>query len=80
MSFDPNVKYLVDKAMAEARTGDSRTRLLMRVESDAKRLALSIVEYEEYVQAEMAHQHQDVDDQQVDHAQDASMEDPEDGP
>jgi hypothetical protein len=50
----------------------------MKVETNAKALALSIVEYEDFCQ----HQHemnQQQDDDQVGHAPDASMEEPEEG-
>ncbi len=69
--------------MADARTGDSRTRLLMRIEANAKQLALSIAEYDDFCQADLAHQqhqqHDQQDDDQTGHAPDVSVEEPEEG-
>ncbi|KAB5569989.1 hypothetical protein GE09DRAFT_958018 [Coniochaeta sp. 2T2.1] len=46
-SNDPVVRYTVERAMAEVRTADRRTRQIMMIEIAAKQLALQIVEYEE---------------------------------
>lgn len=46
-STDPVVKYTVDRAMAEVRNADRKTRKIMSIEIAAKQLALQILEYEE---------------------------------
>jgi hypothetical protein len=46
-SNDPVVRYTVERAMAEVRSADRRTRHLMMIEIAAKQLALQIIEYEE---------------------------------
>lgn len=46
-SNDPVVRYTVERAMAEVRSADRRTRQIMMIEIAAKQLALQIVEYEE---------------------------------
>lgn len=48
-SNDPVVRYTVERAMAEVRTSDRRTRQIMMIEIAAKQLALQIVEYEDSV-------------------------------
>jgi hypothetical protein len=59
MSFDNQVKYILESAMAGVRAADTRQRLLAKIESNAKALALSIVEYEEYLQSDEAAMAQD---------------------
>ena len=53
--FDVNVRYLVDKILADTRAGavDTKSRLLKRIEADATALALSIAEYEQFCQREI---------------------------
>ncbi|OIW33205.1 hypothetical protein CONLIGDRAFT_677007 [Coniochaeta ligniaria NRRL 30616] len=46
-SNDPVVRYTIERAMAEVRSADRRTRQIMMIEIAAKQLALQIVEYEE---------------------------------
>lgn len=46
-SNDPVVRYTVERAMAEVRSADPRTRQIMMIEIAAKQLALQIVQYEE---------------------------------
>jgi hypothetical protein len=41
------VRYTIERAMAEVRSADRRTRQIMMIEIAAKQLALQIVEYEE---------------------------------
>jgi hypothetical protein len=63
ISYDANVRYVVDTAMQSVRNtgGDQRARLLARIETHARTLALSIQEYEGWVQSEeAAMSHQDV--------------------
>ena len=61
ISYDANVRYLVDATMQSIRNtvADQRTRLLARIETNARSLALSIQEYEDYMQSEEAMSHQD---------------------
>jgi len=46
-SNDPLVRFTVERAMAEVRSADRRTRQIMMIDIAAKQLALQIVEYEE---------------------------------
>lgn len=59
ISFDNQVKYILESAMAGVRSADTRQRLLAKIEANAKALALSIVEYEEYLQSDEAAMAQD---------------------
>jgi hypothetical protein len=47
IAADPVVRYTVERAMAEVRAADKRTRQMMLVEIAARQLAIQIVEYEE---------------------------------
>jgi hypothetical protein len=63
ISYDGNVRFVVESAMQSIRNtnGDQRARLLARIETHARNLALSIQEYEDYMQSEeAAMSHQDV--------------------
>jgi hypothetical protein len=46
---DRDAKSIVDKAFQEVKGADRRTRLLMQIETDARRLALTIQDYEDYM-------------------------------
>lgn len=61
ISYDANVRYLVDAAMQSIRNtgGDQRARLLARIETNARLLAISIQEYEDFMQSDEALSHQD---------------------
>jgi 3-dehydrosphinganine reductase len=47
MTHDPVVRYTIERAMAEVRGADRKTRQIMMIEIAAKQLALQILEYEE---------------------------------
>ncbi|KAJ9154851.1 hypothetical protein NKR23_g2220 [Pleurostoma richardsiae] len=66
-SDDPNVRYTVEKAIADVRRADRSTRHLMKIEIKAKQLALEIVEYEEAVQQQQQHQQHQQQQQQQQH-------------
>lgn len=54
MSFDNQVKYIIESTMSGIRAADTRQRLLAKIEANAKALALSIVEYEDFLQSDEA--------------------------
>ncbi|KAK1768527.1 hypothetical protein QBC33DRAFT_489818 [Phialemonium atrogriseum] len=58
MSNDPVVRYTIDRAIADLRAADRKTRQIMMIEIAAKQLALQILEYEESVAAEQQQQQQ----------------------
>ena len=58
MSNDPVLRYTIERAMADVRAADRKTRQIMMVEIAAKQLALQIIEYEESVAAEQQSQSQ----------------------
>ena len=55
---DPVVRYTVERAMADLRAADKRTRQMLMIEVAAKQLAWNILQFEE-TQAEDQHQVQD---------------------
>ncbi|KAK7935428.1 hypothetical protein PG985_000923 [Apiospora marii] len=57
-SSDPVVRYTVERAMADLRAADKRTRQMLMIEVAAKQLAWNIMQFEE-TQAEEQHQVQD---------------------
>ena len=64
-SADPLVRYQIERAMADVRAADRKTRQLLLIEATAKQLAHQIVTYEEILQDEQQqHQHQHHDQQQ----------------
>jgi hypothetical protein len=56
-SADPVVKYTIERAMADIRAADKRTRHMLLIEAAAKQLAFQITSYEEAVQEEQAQEH-----------------------
>lgn len=55
---DPVARYAIDRAVAEVRAADKKTRQLIAIEVKAKLLALQIVEYEDAVRDDPHSQHQ----------------------
>ncbi|KAH8668346.1 hypothetical protein BX600DRAFT_254445 [Xylariales sp. PMI_506] len=51
-SADPVVKYTIERAMADIRAADKKTRHMLMIEAAAKQLAFQIVAYEDAVQEE----------------------------
>lgn len=49
---DPLVKFHVEKAMADVRGADRKTRHLMAIEVTARQLALNIAQYEDVLREE----------------------------
>ncbi|KAM0819232.1 putative IBR domain-containing protein [Seiridium cardinale] len=66
-SADPVVKYTIERAMADIRAADKRTRHMLMIEAAAKQLAFQIVAYEETVHEEQVHEHAQVQAQAQGH-------------
>ncbi|KAL1871597.1 hypothetical protein VTK73DRAFT_1987 [Phialemonium thermophilum] len=57
MSSDPVVRFTIERAMADVRGADRKTRQIMMIEIAAKQLALQVIEYEESLAAEQQQHH-----------------------
>jgi hypothetical protein len=57
-SADPVVRYTIERAMADIRAADKKTRHMLMIEAAAKQLAFQIVSYEDIL-----HEEQDQQDQ-----------------
>lgn len=55
-STDPVVRFTVERAMAEMRSADKKTRSMLLVETAAKQLAFHIAQYEDAIQEEQDQQ------------------------
>lgn len=67
-SADPVVKYTIERAMADIRAADKRTRHMLMIEAAAKQLAFQVVAYEETLHEEQVHdQHAQVQAQAQGH-------------
>ncbi|KAI1847830.1 hypothetical protein JX265_009258 [Neoarthrinium moseri] len=76
-SADPVVKYTIERAMADIRAADKRTRHMLMIEAAAKQLAFQIVAYEDTVHEEHAQEHAQAHAQGHPPPPEAIMEEPE---
>ena len=56
-SENPVVRFTVERAMAEMRAADKKTRYMLMVEAAARQLAFNIAQYEDSVQEEQEQSH-----------------------
>lgn len=54
-SENPVVRFTVERAMAEMRAADKKTRYMLMVEAAARQLAFNITQYEDAIQEEHDH-------------------------
>ncbi|ORY69675.1 uncharacterized protein BCR38DRAFT_419772 [Pseudomassariella vexata] len=62
-SADPVVRYTIERAMADIRAADKKTRQMLLIEAAARELAFRVVSYEEAAQEEQQQQQQHAHDQ-----------------